>query len=137
MKKITLLLVAVAMMAWGCTHSYNSMMTSGVDIDLKGNAKYEILGDTEATANVKIILGLIKLGDASISGSFPAVMSPLPIVGGKTIAEQAAAYKAIQNFEGADQIICPRFKTELNFGLGRIYQDFTATVKAKAVKIKK
>ena len=36
-----------------------------------------------------------------------------------------------------DQIICPRFKTELTFGIPRIYEAYTSTVKAKAVKIKK
>lgn len=133
MKKLALLLVAIALLGWGCSHSFNSMMTSGVDVDLSGTSKYKILGDTEATANVKIILGLIKLGDASMSGSFPVSLTPL--AGGKLICEQAAAYKAIQNFEGADQIICPRFKTELNLGIGIIYQDFTSTVKAKAVKV--
>ncbi len=135
MKKLTLALIAVVFCAWGCTHSYNSMMTSGVGIDLKGNAKYEILGDTEGTANVSVILGFIALGDSSMTGSFPSSLSP--IASGKTICEQAAAYKAIQNFEGADQIICPRFKTELTFGIPKIYEVFTSTVKAKAVKIKK
>ncbi|MCP4714881.1 MAG: hypothetical protein GY868_07180 [Deltaproteobacteria bacterium] len=135
MKKLTLALIAVVFCAWGCTHSYNSMMTGG--IDLQGEAKYEILGDTEGTANVTVILGFIKLGDSSMTGSFPAANSPLPIVGGRTACEQAAAYKAIQNFEGADQIICPRFKTELTFGIPRIYEVFTSTVKAKAIKIKK
>ncbi len=135
MKKLTLALIAVVMMAWGCSHSYNSMMTSGVGIDLKGNAKYEILGDTEASASVKKILFFYLGEDAGISGSFPASLGPLG--GAKVVCEQAAAYKAIQNFEGADQIICPRFKTELVFGIGQIYQEFTSTVKAKAVKIKK
>jgi len=134
MKKLSLLLIAVAFLAWGCTHSYNSMMTSGVE--LQGDAKYQILGDTEGSASVSIILGFIKLGDATMSGSFPASIGPLP-AGGKLIAEQAAAYKAIQNFEGADQIICPRFKTELTFGIKGIYEAYTSTVKAKAIKIKK
>ncbi len=135
MKKISLLLAAVVLMAWGCTHSYNSMMTSGVGIDLKGNAKYEILGDTEGTATVKKILMFYLGDDAKLSGSFPVTLGPLG--GAKVVCEQAAAYKAIQNFEGADQIICPRFKTELVFGLGPIYAEYTSTVKAKAVKIKR
>ena len=133
MKKLCLVLAAVACMAWGCTHSYNSMIDTGVGIDLNGNGKYEILGDTEASASVKIILGFIKLGDASMSGSFPGAIG---LAGGKTICEQAAAYKAIQNFEGADQILCPRFKTELVLGVPPIYAEYTSTVKAKAVKIK-
>jgi hypothetical protein len=135
MKKISLLLAAVVFLAWGCTHSYNSMMTSGVGIDLKGNAKYEILGDTEGSATVKKILFFYLGPDAKLSGSFPATLGPLG--GAKVVCEQAAAYKAIQNFEEADQIICPRFKTELVFGIGPIYAEYTSTVKAKAVKIKK
>lgn len=135
MKKLTLALAAVVFMMWGCSHSYNSMMTAGVGIDLKGNAKYEVLGDTEGCATVKKILMFYIGEDAGISGSFPTALGPLG--GGKITCEQAAAYKAIQNFEGADQIICPRFKTELVFGIGPIYQEWTSTVKAKAVKIQK
>ena len=139
MKKLSLLLVAVAMLAWGCTHSYNSMMVSGVGVDLKGTAKYQILGDTEGTAAVKKILFFYLGEDAKLSGSFPAAaaMGPLAIADAKTVAEQAAAYKAIQNFEGADQIICPRFKTEQVIKVGPIYAEYTSCVKAKAVKIKK
>lgn len=134
MKKLTLLLLALVLMTWGCTHSYNSMPVGAVGVDMKGGANCEILGDTEGTANVTVILGFIKLGDAGMTGSFPG--GPLPVAGGKVICEQAAAYKAIQNFEGADQIICPRFKTELTFGIPTIYETYTSTVKAKAVKIK-
>ncbi len=135
MKKITLLLAAVIFMAWGCTHSYNSMSVSDVGVNLKGNAKYEILGDTEGTATVKRILMFTLGEDAKLSGSFPASLGPLG--GTKVVCEQAAAYKAIKNFEGADQIICPRFKTELVFGVPPFYAEYTSTVKAKAVKIKK
>ena len=135
MKKLSLLLAVVVFMAWGCSHSYNSMMVSGVGVDLKGSAKYEILGDTEGTATVKKILMFYLGDDAKLSGSFPANFSP--IAGAKTVCEQAAAYKAIQNFEGADQIICPRFKTEMIIEVGPIYAEYTTTVKAKAVKIKK
>ncbi len=135
MKKITLALIALFCFTLGCTHSYNSMPVGGVGVDMKGGADCEVLGDTEATANVDVILGFITLGDGSMTGSFPAA-GLLPIGGGKTKCEQAAAYKAIENFEGADQIICPRFKTELTFGLGPFYESYTTTVKAKAVKIK-
>jgi hypothetical protein len=136
MKKITLVLLALVLMTFGCTHSYNSMPVGAVGVDMKGGADCEILGDTEGTANVTVILGFIKLGDAGMTGSFPGA-GPLPMGGGKLVCEQAAAYKAIQNFEGADQIISPRFKTELTFGIGPIYEVYTSTVKAKAVKIKK
>ena len=139
MKKLAILLVAVSMVAWGCTHSYNSMMVSGVDVDLKGSAKYQILGDTEGTATVKKILFFYLGPDAKLSGSFPAAggIGPLAMADAKTVCEQAAAYKAIQNFEGADQIICPRFKTEQVIKVGPIYAEYTSAVKAKAVKIKK
>ncbi|MDY6973365.1 MAG: hypothetical protein SV775_13705 [Thermodesulfobacteriota bacterium] len=134
MKRLGLLMICVVFMTWGCSHSYNSMPVASVGVDMKGGANCEILGDTEATASVQIILGFIKLGDSSISGSFPASLTPL--ASGKTICEQAAAYKAIQNFEGADEILCPRFKTELTFSLGPVYEAYTSTVKAKAVKIR-
>jgi len=134
MKKLTLVLLALGLMTFGCTHSYNSMPVGAVGVDMKGGANCEILGDTEGTANVTVILGFIKLGDAGMTGSFPG--AAMPIAGGKVVCEQAAAYKAIQNFEGADQIICPRFKTELTFGIPTIYEVYTSTVKAKAVKIK-
>jgi len=138
MKKLALVLITL-FTVFGCTHSYNSMPVSGVGVDMKGGADCEILGDTQATANVKVILGVITLGDVSlltgITGSFPA-SGLIPLAGGKQLCEQAAAYKAIENFEGADQIICPRFKTELIFGLGYLYESYTTTVKAKAVKIK-
>jgi len=136
MKKITLALIACFCFTLGCSHSYNCMPVGEVEVDMKGGVNCEILGDTEATANVDVILGFIKLGDSSITGSFPKPTSPLAIISGKTICEQAAAYKAIENFEGADQIICPRFKTELTFGLGPLYESYTTKVKAKAVKIK-
>ena len=132
MKKFILLLAAVVFLAWGCSHSYNSMMVSDVGVNLKGNAKYTILGDTEGTATVKRILMFYIGDDAKLSGSFPAFG-----FGAKTVCEQAAAYKAIQNFEGADQIICPRFKTEQVFAVPPFYAKYTSTVKAKAVKIKK
>ena len=135
MKKLSLLLAAVVLLAWGCSHSYNSMMVTGVSVDLEGNAKYEILGDTEGSATVKKILFFYLGEDAKLSGSFPASLGPLG--GAKIVCEQAAAYKAIQNFEGADQIICPRFKTEQVIQVGPIYAEYTSTVKAKAVKIKK
>ena len=139
MKKLTLVLIVLVFTVFGCTHNYNSMPVSGVGVDMKGGADCEILGDTQATANVSTILGFIHLGDVSlftgISGSFHTA-GLMPITGTKTLCEQAAAYKAIENFEGADQIICPRFKTKLTFGLGKIYECYTTTVKAKAVKIK-
>jgi hypothetical protein len=140
MKKLTLVLIVVVFSAFGCTHSYNSMPVSGVGVDMKGGADCEILGDTQATANVSKILG-IPFGDASlftgITGSFPAAAAAgLIPASTRQLCEQAAAYKAIENFEGADQIICPRFKTELTFGLGKIFESYTTTLKAKAVKIK-
>jgi len=134
MKKITFLLLTLALMTFGCTHSYNSMPVGAVGVDMKGGANCEILGDTEGTASVTVILGFIKLGDAGMTGSFPG--AAFPIAGGKVLAEQAAAYKAIQNFEGADQILSPRFKTEMTFAIPMIYECYTSTVKAKAVKIK-
>ncbi len=139
MKKVSLALIAVVFLAWGCSHSYNSMMVSGVGVDLKGDAKYEILGDTEGKATVKKILFFYLGEDAKISGSFPAGMGvgPLTLPDAKTVCEQAAAYKAIQNFEGADQIIAPRFKTEQVIKVGPIYAEYTSSVKAKAIKIKK
>ena len=139
MKKISLALIAFVSLAWGCSHSYNSMMVSGVGVDLKGDAKYEILGDTEGKATVKKILFFYLGEDAKISGSFPAGMGfgPLSLPDAKLVCEQAAAYKAIQNFEGADQIIAPRFKTEQVIKIGPIYAEYISTVKAKAIKIKK
>ena len=137
MKKLTLVLIVVVFSAFGCTHSYNSMPVGAVGVDMKGGADCEILGDTQATANVSMLLGVIPLGDVSlftgITGSFPVSWG---LGGTKQLCEQAAAYKAIENFEGADQIICPRFKTKLTFGLGKIFESYTTTVKAKAVKIK-
>ena len=151
MKKLSLLLVAVAFMAWGCSHSYNSMIDSGVGIELKGDGKYEILGDTEASATITKILFLTLGEDGKISGSFPcasanpmmaiASVSPFGLFfgfgDGKLQVEQAAAYKAIQNFEGADQILCPRFKTEQEIKIGGIYAVYSTQLKAKAIKIKK
>ena len=139
MKKLSLLLIAVVFLAWGCSHSYNSMPVGGIDVDMKGGANCQILGDTEGTATVKKILMFYLGEDAKLSGSFPAgaAMGPLAIADAKTVCEQAAAYKAIQNFEGADQIICPRFKTEQVIKVGPIYAEYTSTVKAKAIKIKK
>jgi len=135
MKKLAIVLIAL-FTVFGCTHSYNSMPVEAVGVDMKGGVGCKILGDTEATANVDVILGLIRLGDGSMSGNFPTSASLIPILGGQTIAEQAAAYKAILNFEGADQILCPRFKTELTFGIPFLYESYTSTVKAKAIKIK-
>jgi hypothetical protein len=136
MKKSTVVLIVLVIAAFGCTHNYNSMPVSGVGVQTE-RVTGQILGDTQATANVSKILG-IPFGDVSlftgITGSFPAGV--LGLVGTKQLCEQAAAYKAIENFEGADQIICPRFKTKLTFGLGPIYESYTTTVKAKAVKVK-
>jgi len=139
MKKLALVLIVVVFSAFGCTHNYNSMPVGAVGVDMKGGADCEILGDTEATANVSKILG-IPFGDVSlftgITGSFPAAVGLVKIPSTRQLCEQAAAYKAIENFEGADQIICPRFKTKLTFGLGKIFESYTTTLKAKAVKIK-
>lgn len=139
MKKSTVVLIVLVIAAFGCTHKYNAMPVGGVGVDMKGGADCEVLGDTQATANVSMLLGCIPIGDVSlftgITGSFPASAGLLPR-GTKQLCEQAAAYKAIENFEGADQILCPRFKTELTFGLGKIWESYTTTVKAKAVKVK-
>jgi hypothetical protein len=136
MKKLALVLIVVVLSAFGCTHNYNAMPVGAVAVEWEG-VDCEILGDTQATGNVCRILG-IPFGDVSlftgITGSFPGA-GLLP-GGTKQLCEQAAAYKAIENFEGADQIICPRFETKLTFGLGPIYESYTSTVKAKAVKIK-
>lgn len=117
------------------------MPVGGVGVDMKGGVECEVLGDTEATAHVHIILGFFVLGDRSITASFPApashiTTSLIPIVDGKTRCEQAAAYKAILNVEGSDQIICPRFKTELTFGIPFLVKSYVSIVKAKAIKIK-
>lgn len=133
MKAFNLLIIPAVLslfLVLGCGHSYNSMLNSGVGIDLKGDAKYEILGDTEAKAEVTSILGIFNLG-AEKTGNFSAGLGLFG--GGKVACEQAAAYKAIENFEGADQIISPRFKTqEMNY---YVFATYTSTVKAKAVKI--
>jgi hypothetical protein len=134
MRKLTLLLLALVLMTWGCTHSYNSMPVGSVAVDMKGGAACEILGDTEASARCQSILGIFKVGDGKKTGNFPFTLAPF--AGGKLRCEQAAAYKAIQNFEGADQIISPRFTTEMVFSIPGIYEEYTSTVKAKAVKIK-
>jgi len=138
MKKSIVVLIVLVIAAFGCTHKYNAMPVSGVCVQTERVAS-EVLGDTQATANVSMILGCIPIGDVSlftgITGSFPAATGLVP-GGTKQLCEQAAAYKAIENFEGADQIICPRFKTELTFGLGKIFESYTTTVKAKAVKVK-
>jgi len=130
---LSILIMVTLFSAWGCGHSYNSMVNSGVGIDLKGDAKYEILGDTEAKAEVLSILGIFNIG-AEKTGNFPGVSGLSGLLGsGKTLCEQAAAYKAIENFEGADQIISPRFKTEeMNYF---VFGKYSSTVKAKAVKI--
>jgi hypothetical protein len=134
MKKITFLILTLALMTFGCTHSYNSMPVGAVGVDMKGGANCEILGDTEASATCKTVLFFFNLGDGKKTGNFPG--SIVPFAGKKMICEQAAAYKAIQNFEGADQILSPRYKTEMVFSIPGIYEEYISTVKAKAVKIK-
>ena len=133
MKKInflSILIIVTLFSAWGCSHSYNSMVNSGANIDLKGDGKYEILGDTEAKAEVITIFGIFSLG-AEKTGNFSGGSGLFG--GGKALCEQAAAYKAIENFEGADQIISPRFKTEaMDY---YVFGTYSTTLKAKAVKI--
>ncbi len=138
MKRFLLLLVAVAFIGMGCTHSYQSVETSGVGINPKGAATYKILGDTEGKATVTQIL-IFKMGDTGKTANFPGGGgSGLPLVGGpgaKGICEQAAAYKALQNYTDADQIICPRFKTELVADY-MVYKVYESTCNAKAVEVK-
>lgn len=132
MKRLLLLLVAVAFIGIGCTHSYQSVETSGVSISPKGAATYKILGDTEGKATVTQIL-IFKMGDTGKTASFPGATGLLG-AGAKTICEQAAAYKALQNYTDADQIICPRFKTELVTDY-MVYKVFESTCNAKAVQV--
>jgi hypothetical protein len=132
MKKLMLFLMVIAFLTWGCSHSYNAMMASGVS--LQSNTNYELLGDTQGTASVTEILCLFQVGDIYTHGTMGGT-SLLNPFNAKEMCESAAMYKAIQNFEGADQIICPRFKTEMqNSG---IFVTYTSTVTAKAIKIKK
>ncbi len=135
MKRFMLLLVAVVFIGMGCTHSYQSVETSGVSINPKGSATYKILGDTEGKATVTQIL-IFKMGDTGKTANFPG-SSGLSLLGpgAKNICEQAAAYKALQNYTDADQIICPRFKTELVTDF-MIYKVFESTCNAKAVQVK-
>jgi len=136
MKKFMLLLVPVVFIGMGCTHSYQSVETSGVSINPEGSATYKILGDTEGKATVTQILFFIMMGDTGKTASFPGA-SGLGLLGAgaKTICEQAAAYKALQNYTDADQIICPRFKTELVTDF-MIYKVYESTCNAKAVMVK-
>jgi hypothetical protein len=106
-------------------------------MDVKGS--YKILGTTEASAEGMVILGFIRLGDfdkVAVFPSAPAVSSVLPIkmpAGPKTSIECAAAYKALENYPDADQVINPRWKTTVEDYV--IFKKVSTTCTATAVKI--
>ena len=127
------LIISLALLTGACSHSYNAMLPTGINLNLEGNGRYQLLGDTEGYAQVSRVLFFYFGVDAGLSANFPA--DRLLWGGGRQVCEQAAAYKAIDSFEGADQIICPRFKTDLQINLWPLYQKWTTSVKAKAVRI--
>lgn len=117
----------------GCSHQYGTMWRTGVDLiqleRLKGNASYEVLGSTEGRATVTRVL-FFTFGDKYKHTNMVGTTFQKNARG---MAEQAACYNAIENFEGADELLSPRFNTEVENNF--FYATYTATVKAKAVKI--
>ena len=137
MKKLLFLSLGLFILTSGCTTFTNSMMASGVQ--LQGNTNYEILGDTTGTGESTYFL-FFKLpsDDSYLLGSLTNMNEPNPFNFAAVKRAQcasAAEYKAIKNFEGADQIICPRYATETNCYI--IFTQVKSTVTAKAIKIKK
>jgi len=132
---VTILLLIAMCFCWSCSHQYATMWGAGFDQiqveRLPGNAKYEVLGDTEGRATVtRIFFWLV--GDDNKHTNIWGTDFPYTSRGK---AEQAAAYNAIENVEGADELISPRFKTEEDRGFLLIWTTYTSTVKAKAIKI--
>lgn len=136
MKKLSLLALGVFLLTSGCTHYINSMPSSG--IQLQGDTKYEVLGDTKATADIYNILLFFTLPtpEAYETGNLGKFQIPtfLDMINPALKSENAATYKAIKNFEGADEIICPKYSTEVTQLI--IFSKATTTVTAKAIKIK-
>jgi len=140
MKKGILFLALFSFLVTGCAYKFNSMQSA--DVVLTGNMNYELLGETEGKATISYFLG-IPLEDWGIFGitsssSYNSMIGPfgsvIPLDPSGPV-RSAAAYKAIQNFEGADALVCPVYKGE--WTNAPIFQTYTCTVKAKAIKIKK
>jgi len=137
MKRFTLVNIMSLILicfCWSCSHQYATMWGTGISPiqveRLPGNARYEILGDTEGRATVTRIF-FWHSGDDNKHTNIWGTDFPYTSRGR---AEQAAAYNAIENFAGADQLIAPRFKTEEDRGFLSIWTTYSSTVKAKAIK---
>lgn len=143
MKKIIIFIGILSFIMTGCMTYHNSVPDDMTRVEMvaKIDTSYKILGPTEGQGEAIRVLGFwvggpAKRADnmaASAPGTVSGLMAFMASFGGaKDRAEKAAAYAALENFPGADRVIDPKWKTEVDDYF--IYVRAVSTVSGTAVQ---
>lgn len=137
----------------GCT-SLNknypvNRVTSGIELMPLNRSEYKVLGDTQAEACAKYLLGgklpwFSGVATKNVSGTGPGssagFLASLPIIGmlfgGQTPVIQEATYDALDKIPGADALLSMRVKTHKKYSIPLVYSEQCATIQGKAFTIK-
>ncbi|MCF7809678.1 hypothetical protein K9N50_01680 [bacterium] len=133
-KLIFVAIIACCILLSGCTFMQmdrGSIQTvANLDKD-----QYEITGDIEGNASVTTVFFFFAIGLESNYGTLYNPTFHTPWDNGHGGVEGMAIYNAIENSDGADMIIAPRFETRVT-GFPPFYWKTTVKVKGKGIKIK-
>lgn len=134
MKKALLLtLLVAALLFTGCSMNTAKMEKSALNTTIQlDKSQYEIIGDVTGKAEITQILFFVmgvKPNYGELSGTIRFGFQSY------NTAEAMAIYDAIDNSQGADAIIAPKFKTQTTMFFP-FYSKQTVEVTGKAIKLK-
>lgn len=132
-KNVSVISIALgAILLSGCSSKEAISPTAYAEVSTKQCAKYEILGNTEATVTDKKVLGIIDVdGEDDNSGSLED--TSVAWFDSADEAKQQALYKAIENVPEADALLAPRYHIEED-KVPLFYSKRKVTVRGKAIK---
>jgi len=131
-RTIVILVLAGCFLLSGCTFMQMDRGTIQTVANLDKD-QYEITGDIEGNASVTTVLLIFQIGMKETYGSFHNPNKPWGNSHGAV--QSMAIYDAIENSDGADMIIAPRFEMRVT-GFPPFYWKTSVKVKGKGIKIK-
>jgi len=134
MKKLTLLLLAVAavlLIFAGCASTSLAYPAASVPLE---EAEYEILGDTQAEATGVVILGLPIAGRKMGSFSYPMESFAFKGMSALGRVKANALYKTLKQMPEADAVVEPKWEIE-SFRFLFFFSRHKVRVTAKGIRL--